>query len=74
MIDKESNSFKDLEKIPLETVLKINGTVLQKIQRDCKIKTISTGEIEIKIKTHEILGITKELPCQFLLIKNIQKK
>tara|TARA_B100002052_G_scaffold99584_1_gene92036 strand:- start:2320 stop:4101 length:1782 start_codon:yes stop_codon:yes gene_type:complete len=61
VIDKESNSFKDLEKIPLETVLKINGTVLQRSKETIN-NDISTGEIEIKIKTHEILGITKELP------------
>ena len=30
VIDKDSKSFKDLEKIPLETVLKINGIVLQR--------------------------------------------
>ena len=61
VIDKESKSFKDLEKIPLETVLKINGTVLQRSNETIN-KDISTGEIEVKIKTHEILGLTKELP------------
>ena len=61
VIDKESKSFKDLEKIPLETVLKINGTVLQRSDETVN-KDLSTGEIEVKIKTHEILGTTKELP------------
>ena len=61
VIDKESKSFKDLEKIPLETVLKINGTVLQRSDETVN-KDLSTGEIEVKIKTHEILGATKELP------------
>ena len=49
VIDKESNSFKDLEKIPLETVLKINGTVLQRSKETIN-NDISTGEIEIKSK------------------------
>ena len=61
VIDKGSKSFKDLEKIPLETVLKINGTVLQRSDETVN-KDLSTGEIEVKIKTHEILGATKELP------------
>jgi len=61
VIDKESESFKDLEKIPLETVLKINGIVLQRSDETVN-KDLSTGEIEVKIKTHEILGTTKELP------------
>ena len=61
VIDKESKSFKDLEKIPLETVLKINGIVLQRSDETVN-KDLSTGEIEVKIKTHEILGTTKELP------------
>ncbi len=61
VIDKESESFKDLEKIPLETVLKINGIVLQRSDETVN-KELSTGEIEVKIKTHEILGTTKELP------------
>ncbi len=61
VIDKESGSFKDLEKIPLETVLKINGIVLQRSDETVN-KDLSTGEIEVKIKTHEILGTTKELP------------
>jgi len=61
VIDKESESFKYLEKIPLETVLKINGIVLQRSDETVN-KDLSTGEIEVKIKTHEILGTTKELP------------
>ena len=61
VIDKESKSFKDLEKIPLETVLKINGTVLQRSDETVN-KDLSTGEIEVKINSHEILGLTKELP------------
>ena len=61
VIDKDSESFKDLEKIPLETVLKINGIVLQRSDETVN-KELSTGEIEVKIKTHEILGTTKELP------------
>ena len=61
LLTRESKSFKDLEKIPLETVLKINGTVLQRSDETVN-KDLSTGEIEVKINSHEILGLTKELP------------
>ena len=61
VIDKDSKGFKELEKIPLETVLQINGKVLQRSDETIN-KEISTGEIEVKIINHEILGTTKELP------------
>tara|TARA_B100001123_G_scaffold382172_1_gene453141 strand:- start:892 stop:1527 length:636 start_codon:yes stop_codon:yes gene_type:complete len=60
-IDKDNKNFSDLEKIPLETVIKINGTVLQRSKETIN-NEIPTGEIEIQIKSFEILGRTKELP------------
>ena len=59
--DKDNKSFSDLEKIPLETVIKIKGVVLPRSSETIN-NEISTGEIEIKIKDFEILGKTKELP------------
>ena len=59
--DKDNKSFSDLEKIPLETVIKIEGIVLPRSSETIN-NEISTGEIEIKIKDFEILGKTKELP------------
>ena len=32
VIDKENSNFKELEKLPLETVLKVDGNVLERIQ------------------------------------------
>ena len=61
VIDKENSNFKELEKLPLETVLKVNGTVLER-SADTINNELKSGEIEIKIKSHEILGSTKELP------------
>ena len=61
VIDKENSNFKELEKLPLETVLKVDGTVLKR-STDTINKELKSGEIEIKIKSHEILGSTKELP------------
>ncbi|MBD1161688.1 aspartate--tRNA ligase [Pelagibacterales bacterium SAG-MED15] len=61
IIDKENKYFKNLEKIHLETVVKINGLVSKRSQ-DTVNKDIKTGDIEIKIKSYEILGSCKELP------------
>ena len=61
VIDKQNSNFKELEKLPLETVLKVDGTVLER-STDTINNELKSGEIEIKIKSHEILGSTKELP------------
>ena len=61
IVDKDNNNFSKLEKIPLETVIKISGDVIKRTS-DTINNEIPTGEIEIKVKSFEILGITKELP------------
>ena len=61
IIDKENNRFQELEKMQLETVIQINGTVVDR-SSDTKNEDIDTGEIEVSIKSYEILGKCKELP------------
>jgi len=61
VIDKNSSIFKELEKLPLETVVKINGKVIER-SKDTVNKNLETGEIEISINNFELLGATKELP------------
>ena len=61
VIDKKNKLFKDIEKTPLETVIKINGKVIVR-SGDTINKDLSTGDIEILISDFEILGKTKELP------------
>ncbi len=61
IIDKENKNFSILEKVPLETVIKVEGKVLKRTS-DTINKEISTGEIEVEINSFEILGKTKELP------------
>ncbi len=61
IIDKENKNFVDLEKIQLETVVKINGKVVNRSNETIN-KDIETGEIEVVINDVEILGICKELP------------
>ena len=61
VIDKSNSVFKDIEKLPLETVVKIEGKVVERTKETIN-PNISTGEIEVSISTFEILGTTKELP------------
>jgi len=61
LVEKENEFFKNLEKTQLETVIKINGVVAKRTE-DTVNKEIQTGEIEVKIKSFEILGTCKELP------------
>ena len=61
IIDKENKNFLDLEKTQLETVIKVNGKVVNR-SNDTVNKDIETGEIEVVINEFEILGTCKELP------------
>ncbi len=61
VIDKENSNFKKLEKIQLETVIRIDGNVVER-SKDSINKDIETGEIEVVIKNFLILGECKELP------------
>ena len=61
IIDKDNSNFKKLEKIQLETVIKIEGKVVKR-SNDSINKEIKTGEIEIQIENFELLGSCKELP------------
>ena len=61
IIDKENSNFKKLEKIQLETVIMIQGKVVQRSKETIN-KEISTGEIEIIIQNFDILGECRELP------------
>ena len=61
ILDKDNKYFSKLEKIPLETVIKIEGNVLERTSETIN-NEISTGEIEVKVNSFEILGKTKELP------------
>ena len=61
IIDKENKFFNNLEKVQLETVIKIDGTVAER-SPDTINNEIKTGEIEVKILSYEVLGTCKELP------------
>ena len=61
IIDRDNSNFNDLEKIQLETVIKIEGKVVDR-SKDTVNKDIETGEVEIVIESYIVLGACKELP------------
>ena len=61
IIDKENSNFKELEKTQLETVIKINGKVVDRT-KDTINKDIETGDIEVVIEDYFVLGTCRELP------------
>ena len=61
VIDKKNKQFNDLENISLESVIRINGVVIER-SADTINKNLPTGEIEIKINSYDLLGECKELP------------
>ena len=61
IIDKENSNFNKLEKIQLETVLNVDGKVVNRSEETIN-KEIETGEIEVSIESFTILGTCKELP------------
>ena len=61
IIDKSNENFKSLEKIQLESVIKVNGKVVERSAETINTE-LKTGEIEVNIEKFEILGTCKELP------------
>ena len=61
IIDKDNQNFSILEKMQLETVIKIDGEVVCRSDETIN-KEINTGEVEVVIKNFNVLGTCKELP------------
>ncbi len=61
IIDKDNKYFSDLEKMQLETVIKVEGKVVNRSKETINSE-IDTGEIEVVIENYEVLGTCKELP------------
>ena len=61
IVDKDNLSFNELEKTQLETVIKINGKVINRSDETIN-KDIESGEIEVAIESFSILGTCSELP------------
>ena len=61
VIENSHQQFKEIEKLALETVIKIEGKVVLRSDETIN-KELNTGEIEVSIISFEVLGATKELP------------
>ena len=61
IIYKKNSHFIELEKIQLETVIKIKGSVVGRSLETIN-NEIDTGEVEVLIQSYEILGKCNELP------------
>ena len=61
VVDKKNKQFSDLESISLESVIRINGVVIERSE-DTVNKNLPTGGIEVKINSYDLLGECKELP------------
>ncbi len=61
IIDKDNKYFSDLEKMQLETVIQVEGKVVNRSKETINSE-IDTGEIEVVVEQHEVLGACKELP------------
>jgi len=61
VIDKDNSNFKEIEKLPLETVIQIDGKVVERSKETINPE-LSTGEVEVSIINFKVLGKTKELP------------
>ncbi len=66
VVDKKNNYFSILEKIQLETVVKVNGVVTARAKETIN-KDLETGEIEVNLKSFDVLGTAKELPLPVFL-------
>ena len=61
VIDKNNSNFINLEKIQLETVIKIIGKVVDRTS-ETKNEDIETGEIEVSIDKYLFWEVARELP------------
>ena len=61
VIDNKNEHFSALEKIKLESVIRIEGEIVARTPETIN-KELSTGSIEVLIKRFNVLGSTKELP------------
>ena len=61
VVEKNNKNFSELEKLQLESVIKVVGKVVERSKETINPE-IKTGKIEIYLKTYSLLGECKELP------------
>ena len=63
VVDTEHDDFHKVESIRLESVLSVTGSVVERSDETIN-RNISTGEVEIKIKSFEVLNSSELIPFQ----------
>jgi len=61
VVDNSNKYFKELEKLQLETVIKVEGNVVERTKETVN-PDLNTGKVEVKVISFEILGDCNELP------------
>jgi len=61
VVQKDSSHFKEIEKLKLETVIKITGSCIKRAA-DAINAELDTGEMEVVVNSMEVLGTCGELP------------
>ena len=73
VIENTNSFFKLIEKIRPESVICVIGKVVNRTSETVN-KDLSTGEVEIKVTSFEILSEAEDLPMPVLVIKSTQKR
>ena len=63
VIENSHKSFKQIEKLSLETVIKVSGKVLRRSEETIN-DSIETGRFEVSITSFQVLSKSNELPIQ----------
>ncbi len=73
VVDSNSAAFHEVEKIRLECIVTIDGTVLQRTT-DTVNKENPTGEIEVKIEKFTVLSYVESLPMAISSVSDLSEE
>ncbi|MCR5224521.1 MAG: aspartate--tRNA ligase [Alphaproteobacteria bacterium] len=73
VVDSNSAAFHEVEKIRLECIVTIEGTVLQRTP-DTVNKENPTGEIEVKIEKFTVLSYVESLPMSISSVSDLSEE
>src|SRR5687768_14839165 len=63
VVDSDSPAFADAERLRAESVVKVDGEVVRRSPETVNAE-LATGQIEIRVKSLELLSAAGELPLQ----------
>ena len=73
VVDSSNKNFSIFENLPLESVITVSGTVVERSQETIN-DNLPTGKIEINLFELEIISQSKALPCKLIQMKIMVKK